>query len=240
MGTYFVGTLFRTIFAYFCIFWLEEQWIDFKKFFIDTFYRAVYGLARVLNDAWAGIQVAWVETVSFLGTAWTPRRERWSLWLTNGNLVFHSCHLAHQGSGLWEGTARYGKREPKEPGQSSFSFDTGGGTTHITQSLQTVAKYPADAADFKGAIGGHNDSVEGTDVTIPVYNFKETHYTPRFWSPPPTRQPSSASPASSTPRRSKASPRGEVCSSSSPPAPSAVPKIRSSFSASRPVRMPSA
>jgi hypothetical protein len=53
------------------VLWLEEKWIDFKNFFIDTFYRAVYGLARFLNDAWAGIQVAWVETVRFLGTAWT-------------------------------------------------------------------------------------------------------------------------------------------------------------------------
>lgn len=26
--------------------------------------------------------------------------------------------------------------------------------------------------------GGDNDSVEGTDITIPVYNFKETHYNP--------------------------------------------------------------
>jgi hypothetical protein len=93
-------------------------------------------------------------------------------------LVFQNYHISHQGSGLWEVTVRYGKREPKEPGQSSFAFDTGGGTTHITQSLQTVAKYPADAPDFKGAIGVNNDSVEGTDITIPVYNFKETHYIP--------------------------------------------------------------
>ncbi|MFQ3593691.1 MAG: hypothetical protein SNJ82_10990, partial [Gemmataceae bacterium] len=31
------------------VLWLEEKWIDFKNFFIDTFYRAVYGLARFLN-----------------------------------------------------------------------------------------------------------------------------------------------------------------------------------------------
>lgn len=93
-------------------------------------------------------------------------------------LVFQNYHIAHQGGGLWEVTVRYGKKEPKEPGQSSFSFDTGGGTTHITQSIQTVARYPADAADFKGAISVNNDSVEGTDITIPVYNFKETHYLP--------------------------------------------------------------
>jgi hypothetical protein len=96
-------------------------------------------------------------------------------------LVFQNYRIAHQGGGLWEVSVRYGKKEPKEPGESSFSFDTGGGTTHITQSLQTVASYAPDdeeAPDFKGAIGVNNDSVEGTDITIPVYNFKETHYIP--------------------------------------------------------------
>jgi hypothetical protein len=96
-------------------------------------------------------------------------------------LVFQNYRIAHQGSGLWDVSVRYGKKEPKEPGESSFSFDTGGGTTHITQSLETVASYAPpdkDPPDFKGAIGVNNDSVEGTDITIPVYNFKETHYIP--------------------------------------------------------------
>jgi hypothetical protein len=60
-------------------------------------------------------------------------------------------------------------------------FDTGGGTTHITQSLATVNSYaPAGETppDFKGAIGVSTDSVEGTDITIPVFNFTETHYVP--------------------------------------------------------------
>ena len=51
--------------------WLEERWMQFKAFFIDTFWRAVYGVARFLNDAWSGIQVAWVETTTFLANAWT-------------------------------------------------------------------------------------------------------------------------------------------------------------------------
>jgi hypothetical protein len=96
-------------------------------------------------------------------------------------LVFQNYHIAHQGGGVWEVTARYGKVEPKKPGESSFSFDTGGGTQKITQSLATVASYAPpgeDPPDFKGAIGVNNDSVEGTDITIPVYNFKETHYIP--------------------------------------------------------------
>ncbi len=94
-------------------------------------------------------------------------------------LVFQDYHITPLGAGVWEVSVRYGKKEPKDTGESQFSFDTGGGTTHITQSLQTIAKYaPAGktAPDFKGAIGVTQDSVEGTDVTIPVYNFTETHY----------------------------------------------------------------
>ncbi len=96
-------------------------------------------------------------------------------------LVFQDYHLAPQGGGIWEVSVRYGKLEPKETGDSSFSFDTGGGTTHVTQSLQTVGRYaPAGrfAPDFKGAIGVTHDSVEGTDITVPVYSFTETHYLP--------------------------------------------------------------
>jgi len=50
--------------------WLEERWLRFKEFFLKTFYGAVYGVARFLNDAWAGIQIAWLETTTFLATAW--------------------------------------------------------------------------------------------------------------------------------------------------------------------------
>jgi len=82
----------------------------------------------------------------------------------------------------WEGTARYGrrKREP-ETGEANLQFDTGGGTQHITQSLATVASYaPAGktAPDCKGAIGVTADSVEGTDITVPQFQFSETHYLP--------------------------------------------------------------
>jgi hypothetical protein len=94
-------------------------------------------------------------------------------------LPFQSYHIKPLGGGVWEVSARYGTKEQKDTGDSSFSFDTGGGTTHITQSLQTVTKYaPPDkvAPDFKGAIGVATDNVEGTDITIPVYNFTETHY----------------------------------------------------------------
>lgn len=80
--------------------------------------------------------------------------------------------------GRWLVTVRYGSSIEDPPtGDSTFSFDTGGGTQHITQSLQTIAKYPAGTSpDFKGAIGVTHDNVEGVDITVPVYQFSETHY----------------------------------------------------------------
>jgi len=57
-----------------------------------------------------------------------------------------------------------------------YSFDTGGGTQHITQSLLTVGKYPNDAPSLGGAIGYDGDAVAGVDIVQPVSNFAETHY----------------------------------------------------------------
>ena len=83
---------------------------------------------------------------------------------------------------IWTGSANYAPYQHEEPetGDSTFSFDTGGGTQHITQSLTTIGSYSADgpAPDFKGAVGVTHDNVEGVDITIPVYNFSETHYVP--------------------------------------------------------------
>ncbi len=81
------------------------------------------------------------------------------------------------GEMLWEGIVRYGTIPATN--ESVFAFDTGGGTQHITHSRQTVASYapPSQTApDFKGAIGVTADSVEGVDITVPVYHFSETHY----------------------------------------------------------------
>jgi hypothetical protein len=102
------------------------------------------------------------------------------------DLQFQSYHVKHQGGGVWEATARYGKKPVKKPGDSQYSFDTGGGTTKKTQSIRTVASYappdadgnPQDAPDYKGAIGVNNDTVEGVDVEVPVFHFKEIHYIP--------------------------------------------------------------
>ena len=49
----------------------------------------------------------------------------------------------------------------------------------MTQSLDNVQRVAAPgyvAPNFHGAIGVSDDRVEGTDITIPVFNFTETHY----------------------------------------------------------------
>jgi hypothetical protein len=95
-----------------------------------------------------------------------------------GGLVRQSAHTERIAEDAWEGSVRYGMLEPPETGDSSFSFDTGGGTQHVTQSLATIGAYSASGPppNFKGAIGVSRDSVEGVDITVPVYNFTETHY----------------------------------------------------------------
>jgi hypothetical protein len=77
------------------------------------------------------------------------------------------------GNGIWEAIVPY---EGKD--ETQYTFETGGATAHVTQSLQTIARYAADgetAPNFNGAIGVNGDNIDGTDVTVPIYNFAETH-----------------------------------------------------------------
>ena len=79
----------------------------------------------------------------------------------------------------WEGSIRYGRTEPPQTGDSTYSFDTGGGTQHVTQSLATTGVWAAPGVfppNYRGGIGVTKDGVEGVDITVPVYNFSETHY----------------------------------------------------------------
>ena len=65
--------------------------------------------------------------------------------------------------------------DDNEP-EPTFSFDTGGATMHLSQSLDTDGIYPDDAPDYGGAIGYDGENVNGVDVVQPVMNFSETHY----------------------------------------------------------------
>jgi hypothetical protein len=92
-----------------------------------------------------------------------------------GELFLDHYRVAHLGNGVWEGTAHY----VKKGSDPIYSFDTGGGTQHISQSIANLGRYAAPgfiAPHFQGAIGVTDDRVEGTDITVPVFNFTETHY----------------------------------------------------------------
>jgi hypothetical protein len=82
----------------------------------------------------------------------------------------------------WKVTANFEAlefTEQEEEEEPVFSFDTGGGTQHISQSIQTIAKYGPQASDLLGgAIGYDGENIAGVDITIPVFNFTETHFLP--------------------------------------------------------------
>lgn len=71
--------------------------------------------------------------------------------------------------------------EPPETGESVYNFEIGLETLHITQSIETIHKIGQagdTAPDYKGAINVTNDSVEGCDISVPIYNWSETHWIP--------------------------------------------------------------
>ena len=51
--------------------WLQEKWIGFKEFFLSVWTEAVFGLSKIMTNAWAGLQSIWTETVAAMSTAWT-------------------------------------------------------------------------------------------------------------------------------------------------------------------------
>ncbi len=90
-------------------------------------------------------------------------------------LVRHSFSIETVGAGIWECKVRY----VEFSSESQFTFDTAGGTQHITQARENVQRVAApgfDAPNFYGAIGVNADRVDGTDVTVPIFSFTETHY----------------------------------------------------------------
>ncbi|MEN6386560.1 MAG: hypothetical protein ABFD79_15385 [Phycisphaerales bacterium] len=76
---------------------------------------------------------------------------------------------------IWLGTVNYNYNEKNEE-KFEYSFDTGGGTQKITQTIAPlqVHKYGDNAPDFQGAINVDDNSVNGIDIIVPVFNFSET------------------------------------------------------------------
>lgn len=97
-------------------------------------------------------------------------------------LVRKDAQVQLQGDAIdvWQGLVTYGERDRPETNESEFHFDTGGGTHHVTHSISHRSYAPPGkvAPDCKAAIGWDGNKVEGVDISVPAYNFTETHYLP--------------------------------------------------------------
>jgi hypothetical protein len=72
-------------------------------------------------------------------------------------------------------------QEPLPENESTYQFETGGGSTNITTSLETVqAKRVGTATpiDCKKAINWDGTNVNGVDIVTPNFTFSETHALP--------------------------------------------------------------
>ena len=87
-----------------------------------------------------------------------------------GRLYRQDVQMSKMGHAGYTITVPYAPRK-KQAGQYTLSFDTTGGTIHITNSKETIGKYarPGEPApiDNGGAIGVHGDEVDGTDAVVP-------------------------------------------------------------------------
>lgn len=84
---------------------------------------------------------------------------------------------------IFYATVVYSFTPPQQEGQETTSFDTGGATTHITQSLGTTAYAPSGktAPNFMGAINVTKDGVQGVDIHIPGLQWQRTRrFDPSF------------------------------------------------------------
>lgn len=94
---------------------------------------------------------------------------------TYDGLYFHEVSsFERTGNDVWEAACLY---KNQEPDACVISFDTSGGTQHVTQSLETISRTAfagKTAPNFNGAVGVTHDDVEGCDIRIRGLQFSIT------------------------------------------------------------------
>ena len=119
----------------------------------------------------------------------------------NVQLRAESYSVAYLGDDAWQVVVNYARDgadddTQTDPLKRSRSFDTIGGTQHITQALDNVTvftsagkspvtvtsagetKFPSTAPSMNGAIGVDDSGVKGVDVVIPALTWTETYDVP--------------------------------------------------------------
>ena len=81
------------------------------------------------------------------------------------------------GPSLWLGIVTYALSNFNDTNTNVFSFDTGGGTQHITLPVSgtSITKYGGSAPD-RSIIGWDGTNAQGCDIVVPVYNWTDTYY----------------------------------------------------------------
>jgi len=121
----------------------------------------------------------------------------------NVQLRAESYSVSYLGDDAWQVSISYEKQgaeddDQRDPLKRSRSFDTSGGSQHVTQSLENVtvltgpsgqttittsgeAKFPSTAPTMNGAIGVDGTSVNGVDIVIPALTWTETYDVPHAY-----------------------------------------------------------
>lgn len=107
-------------------------------------------------------------------------------WVSSLGNILNTFHRERVAPGVWKFVATYKSYTlDRQTNDASFSFNTGGGTQHITASRATVGKFGIigpvanPPPDFKGAIGvGPDLNIAGVDIEVEAFDFKLTFYLP--------------------------------------------------------------
>jgi hypothetical protein len=97
-------------------------------------------------------------------------------------LQAESYSVEYLGDDAWQLEVTYvkeGSEDPEEPSplRRTRSFDTGGGTQHITQA-EDETRFGPNAPNQQRAIGVDGDSVNGVDIVVPALTWTETYDVP--------------------------------------------------------------
>lgn len=104
--------------------------------------------------------------------------------VADAQLWAESYSISFLGDNAWQVTINYEKTgaepETPDPLKRSRSFDTTGGTQHMTQAFAET-KYGANAPDQKKAIGVDSNGVNGVDVVTPQLQWQESYDVPNSY-----------------------------------------------------------
>lgn len=107
-------------------------------------------------------------------------------------LAAEQYSVSYLGDQAWQVTISYekgGAEDGTEPLKRARSFDTTGGTQHITQAcsvgsggtLDFEKRFPSSATNMSGAIGVDSNGVNGVDIVVPQLSWQESYDVPNAY-----------------------------------------------------------